>query len=89
MEWMLQVLDEFDDAIGALRLCCVGLAAEIGLAVAGGLAIGAIGAALAAGAEFSLFCSGAIVLAAAAFLKFHESQLRTGAKPLPGDPSPR
>ena len=88
MEWMLQVLDEFDDAIGALRLCCVGLAAEIGLAVAGGLGIGAIGAALAAGAEFSLICSGAIVLAAAAVLKFHQSQIQTGGKPLPGDPSP-
>ena len=89
MEWILQLLDEFDDAIGALRLCCVGLAAEIGLAVAGGLAIGAIGAALAAGAEFSLICSGAIVLAAAAVLKFHESQLQAGDKPQPGDPSPR
>jgi hypothetical protein len=88
MEWMLQLLDEFDDAIGALRLCCVGLAAEVGLAVAGGLGIGAIGAALAAGAEFSLICSAAIVLALGWALKFHESQLQTGGKPLPGDPSP-
>jgi hypothetical protein len=88
MEWMLQVLDEVDDAIGALRFCCAGLAAEIGLVVAGGLGIGAIGAALAAGAEFSLICSAAIVLAAAAALKFRESQLQTGDKLLPGDPSP-
>jgi hypothetical protein len=29
MEWMLQVLDEVDDVIGALRFCCVGWAAEI------------------------------------------------------------
>ena len=31
---MLQVVDEIDDAIGALRLWSVGLAAEIGLAAA-------------------------------------------------------
>jgi hypothetical protein len=29
MEWMLQVLDEVDDVIGALRFCCAGVAAEI------------------------------------------------------------
>jgi len=29
MEWMLQVIDEIDDAIGALRLCWVGLAAAL------------------------------------------------------------
>jgi hypothetical protein len=34
MEWMLQVADELDDVIGALRLCGVGLLAEIGLLVA-------------------------------------------------------
>jgi hypothetical protein len=32
MEWMLQVVDEIDDAVGAVRLCCVGIAAESGLA---------------------------------------------------------
>ena len=42
MEWMLQVVDEIDDAIGALRLCCVGLRAEIGLLLAGSLGIAAI-----------------------------------------------
>jgi hypothetical protein len=31
MEWMLQVVDEVDDAVGMLWLCGVGLAAEIGL----------------------------------------------------------
>ena len=39
MEWMLQVVDEIDDAISALRLCSVGLYAEIGLAVAAALKI--------------------------------------------------
>ena len=49
MEWMLQVADELDDLIGALRLCCLGLGAEIGLPAAGSLGIGAIGAAAAVG----------------------------------------
>jgi hypothetical protein len=39
MEWVLQVVDEIDDAIGALRLCSLGLAAEFGLVAAGSLGI--------------------------------------------------
>jgi hypothetical protein len=35
MEWMLQVVDEIDDAIGVLRLWSVGLAAEMGLMAVG------------------------------------------------------
>ena len=57
MEWMLQVVDEIDDAIGALRLCTLGLCAEIGLTVAAGLGMGAIGAAVVTGAEITLICS--------------------------------
>jgi hypothetical protein len=34
MEWMLQAADELDDVIGTLRLCFVGLSAEIGLPAA-------------------------------------------------------
>jgi hypothetical protein len=30
MEWMLQVVDDIDDAIGALRLCFMGLRVELG-----------------------------------------------------------
>ena len=74
MEWMLQVLDELDDVVGALRLCCVGLRDEIGLVVAGGLGIGGIGAAVVAGAEVTLICSAVIILGAAAILKVHASQ---------------
>ena len=48
MEWMLQVVDELDDMIGAVRLCCTGLRAEIGMPAAGMLGIGGIGAAVAA-----------------------------------------
>lgn len=43
MEWMLQVVDEIDDAIGALRLCTLGLCADVGLTLAAGLGMGAIG----------------------------------------------
>jgi hypothetical protein len=75
MEWMLQVVDEIDDLVGALRLCLVGMAAEVGLVVAGGLGIGAIGAAIAAGAETPLICSAAVVLSLAATLKLQESRI--------------
>jgi hypothetical protein len=80
MEWMLQVVDEIDDAVGALRLCLVGLAAEIGLVAAGSLGIGAIGAAVATGAQISLICSAAIVLGLAAALKIQAR--RRGEPPL-------
>ena len=69
MEWMLQIVDEIDDAIGALRLCSLGVAAEFGLVAAGCLGIGAIGAAVAAGAQISLICSAVIMLSLAAILK--------------------
>jgi hypothetical protein len=77
MEWMLQVADEIDDAVGALRLCSLGLAAEIGLVVGGTLGIGAIGAAIAAGAEAELIWSATIVLSLASALKIRGSQLQT------------
>ena len=75
MEWMLQVVDELDDLIGALRLCLVGMAAELGLMAAGGLGIAAIGAAVAAGAEITLICSAAVLLSLAAALKLKESRI--------------
>jgi hypothetical protein len=75
MEWMLQVADEFDDLIGALRLCMVGMAAELGLVLAGGLGIGAIGVAIAAGAETPLICSAAVLLSLAAALKLQELRI--------------
>jgi len=31
VEWMLQVADELDDAVGALRLCVLGWGAEIAM----------------------------------------------------------
>jgi hypothetical protein len=77
MEWMLQVVDEIDDAIAALRLWSVGLAAEIGLVAAACLGIGAIGAAVVAGADLLLICSAAAMLSVAAVLKIHGSRLQT------------
>jgi hypothetical protein len=35
MEWMLQVVDEVDDAVGVLRLFALGWTEEIGVVVAG------------------------------------------------------
>jgi hypothetical protein len=75
MEWMLQVIDEIDDAVGALRLYYLGVAAEIGLLAAAALGIAAIFAAIAAGAEVPLIFSAAIVLSLAAALKIHGSRL--------------
>jgi hypothetical protein len=46
MEWMLQVVDEVDDAVGALRLFVMGWSEEIGLALAGGAATCALCAAV-------------------------------------------
>jgi hypothetical protein len=74
MEWMLQVADEIDDAVAAARLYWLGFASEIGLALAGGLGIGAIIAAIAAGAEIQLIWSAAIMFTLAAALKIHESR---------------
>jgi hypothetical protein len=74
MEWMLQVIDEIDDAVGALRLYYLGVAAEIGLIVAAGIGIGAICAAIVAGAEVPLILLAAIVLSLSATLKIHRSR---------------
>ena len=75
MEWMLQVANEIDDAVSALRQCSLGWAAEIGLAVAGALGIGAIGAAVLTGAEITLICSAALLMGLAGALKIHGSRL--------------
>ena len=77
MEWMLQVVDEIDDAVGALRLYYVGVAAEIGLLVAAAAGAAAIFGAIAAGAEAPLIYSAAILLSLAAALKIHGSRLHT------------
>jgi hypothetical protein len=45
MEWVLQVADELDDAVGALRLFAMGWSEDIGLALASGAATCALCAA--------------------------------------------
>lgn len=47
---MLQVIDELDDAVGALRQCSIGVGAEFGVVLAGGIGAAAMGAALLMGA---------------------------------------
>jgi hypothetical protein len=45
MEWVLQVADEVDDAVGALRLFAMGWSEEFGLTLAGSAATCALYAA--------------------------------------------
>jgi hypothetical protein len=77
MEWMLQVVDEIDDVVGALRLCWAGVATEIAPLAAGILGIGAITAAVLAGAEVTLIFSAAILLSLGTALKIHKSRFET------------
>ena len=42
MEWVLQVADEVDDAVGALRLFAMSWSEDIGLVLASGAACGAV-----------------------------------------------
>ena len=75
MEWMLQVVDEFDDAVSALRHGWLGINAEIGVWLFAGLAIGALLAALALGAEPSVIGATAIFANFAALWKIREARL--------------
>jgi hypothetical protein len=70
MEWMLQVVDEIDDAVSTVRQYGVGLIADIGLLFAGVLGMAAICAAFAGGAEITLFTGASLMLSIAAGLKF-------------------
>jgi hypothetical protein len=80
MEWMLQVADEIDDAVGALRHCCIGAAADFPALSAGSVAIGAVGgfgAALFAGADPALIAAPAAALGIAGLLKVRHLRLLT------------
>jgi hypothetical protein len=46
MEWMLQVADEVDDAVSAVRLFALGWSEEIGIVIAVGIAACAMCAAV-------------------------------------------
>jgi hypothetical protein len=80
MEWMLQVADEIDDAVGALRHCWLGAAAEFPALPAGSVAVGAfaaICAALLAGADPALIAAPITALGIAGFLKVRDLRLLT------------
>jgi hypothetical protein len=75
MEWMLQVVDEIDDAIGILRHCWLGAAAEFPVFLAGGAGLGAAGAtALQTGAEPALIVAASAALGVAGVLKALDSR---------------
>jgi hypothetical protein len=74
MEWVLQLVDEFDDAVGVLRHGWLGLIAEIGALLTAGIGMGAAFAALALGAEPAITGAAAIVANLAALLKIRDSR---------------
>jgi hypothetical protein len=74
MEWVLQVVDEFDDALAVLRHSWLGLAAEIGALLLAGLGIGAAVMGPALGAEPMLIGAAAILANLAALLKIRSSR---------------
>ncbi|MGO9512027.1 MAG: hypothetical protein ACLP2F_00090 [Steroidobacteraceae bacterium] len=74
MEWVLQVVDEFDDAVGALRHGWLGLHAEIGAVLFAGIGIGAVVAAPAVRADPALAGAAAIAANLAALLEIRRSR---------------
>ena len=74
MEWILQVVDEFDDVLGAVRHGWLGFHAEIGALLFAGIGVGAMLAAFALGADPLMVGTAAIVLNLAALLRIRESR---------------
>jgi hypothetical protein len=74
MEWMLQVADEFDDALGVMRHSCHGVVAEVGALILAGLGIGVDVAGPSLGAQPVLLGAAAIVANLAALLKIRSSR---------------
>jgi hypothetical protein len=69
MEWMLQVVDEFDDAVGAVRHHALGFSAEIGTTLAAVVGVAAIIAAAMNGSSALVIAAAVGLLGTAAFLK--------------------
>jgi hypothetical protein len=69
MEWMLQVVDEFDDAVGAVRHHAMGFSAEIGTRLAAAAGVAAVIAAAMNGASALVIAAAVGLLGTAAFLK--------------------
>jgi hypothetical protein len=75
MEWMLQVVDEFDDAFGVLRHGCLGLIAEIGVPMLAAVSLGAAVAGPRLGAEPASIATAAVAANLAALLKIRSSRI--------------
>ena len=75
MEWMLQVVDEFDDAFGVLRHSCLGLIAEIGAPMLAAVSLGAAVAGPRLGAEPASIATAAVAANLAALLKIRSSRV--------------
>jgi hypothetical protein len=75
MEWMLQVADELDDAVGLLRFGGSALVAEIGVLLLAGLGIAALAAGPSLGAEPALLGVAALTANVAALLKARNARL--------------
>jgi hypothetical protein len=69
MEWMLQVVDELDDAVGAVRHQAMGFGAEIGTTLAGAAVIAVIIAAAMNGASALVIAAAVGLLGSATLLK--------------------
>ena len=75
MEWMLQVVDEFDDIFGVLRHACLGLMAEIGEPMLAAVSLGAALAGPRLGADPALITTAAVAANLAALLKIRSSRI--------------
>jgi hypothetical protein len=74
MEWMLQVADEVDDALGLLRHGWLGVAAELGSAILAGGGIAAALAGCTQGAEPVTLGAAAITANLAALLEIRSAR---------------
>jgi hypothetical protein len=75
MEWMLQVVDEFDDYIGVLRLHVLGLQADLGQIAGAVTVMSAILTASWLGADALVLSAAVGTLGLAALLKMQKALL--------------
>jgi hypothetical protein len=75
MEWMLQVVDELDDALGVLRHGCYGLLAEVGTPMLAAVSLGAAVAGPRLGADPALIGTAAVAANLAALLEIRSARL--------------
>jgi hypothetical protein len=74
MEWVLQVADEFDDALALLRHGWLGVVAEFGAVSLAAFGVGAQLAGPALGAQPAMMGAGAVAANVAALLKIRRSR---------------